>query len=251
MKFVQQNEPPDSPGAGTYSPVAWAPDGSRLLIHRAFYTTSGTLQINAIAYDNIVYLGTGCCHPSWTPDGRYIYVSGPYYWVRVETGLHRYDTFGDATEETLIGSDLSGDTVPLVDDARVLADGKLYSFQRTISKAEYSQMNGLADFFMVRSALDGVSDIEQLRPTSYKIMNVLWADDGSGALVAEQPQGSETDVPIQWLPALDAPATELPVRMPVLSDELMHWGPTAETMSLEGLRQQFSGRHRHHISERG
>ena len=119
VKFVQQNEPPDSPGAGTYSPVAWAPDGSRLLIHRAFYTTSGTFQINAIAYDNIVYLGTGCCHPSWTPDGRYIYVSGPYYGVRVETGLHRYDTFGDATEETLIGSDLSGDTVPLVDDARV------------------------------------------------------------------------------------------------------------------------------------
>ena len=27
--------------------------------------------------------------------------------------------------------------------------------------------------------------------------------------------------------------------MPVLSDELMHWGPTAETMSLEGLRQQL------------
>ena len=93
-------------------------------------------------------------------------------------------------------------------------------------------MNGIVDFFMVRSALDGVSNIEQLRSTSYRIMNVLWADDGSGALVAEQPRGSETDVPVQWLPASDAPATELPVRMPVVSDELMHWGPTAETMSL-------------------
>ena len=50
-------------------------------------------------------------------------------------------------------------------------------------------MNGLADFFMVRSALDGVSNMSN-SPPSYKIMNVLWADDGSGALVAEQPQGT-------------------------------------------------------------
>lgn len=236
--LVQANDPPDSPGAGTYFPVAWSPDGSRLLIERAFYTTSGMLLVKSIGFDSVTPLGSGCCEPSWSPDGRYVYLSGPYYGMRVEPGLRRHDTYNEGAKEVLVGLDLNSDLLDLFHFARLLPDDRLYSFYRQISKADYSAANAMPPFFMTRSAADGVGEVETLRDDSYALLEALWAADGSGAVIAPQPADAGA-APVLWLASDNRPAQTLPVSALVAADRRLRWGATAAALSRLSLRAQF------------
>ncbi len=226
VSTVQANDPPDSPGAGTYQPVAWSPDGSRLLISRAFYTTAGTLQVNNVGFENVVFLGNACCQPAWSADGRTIYVSGPYYGPRAEPGLRRYDMEAEGALETLIASGLASDGLHLVSHARLLANGNLYSFQTETDGPGYSEHNGIMPFTMLRTAADGVSAAETLRPETYTVQEALWADDGSGVVLVPATGDSDNVRPVLWLPTDDGPASELPATVALDASPQLRWGAT-------------------------
>ena len=215
--LVQANDP-EGPGSGTYWPVTWSPDGTRLLVERSFYTAGTALQVNSVGFDDAVFLGNGCCQPSWSPDGQHVYVSGPYYGARAEPGLRRYDLYNEGAVEHLIDSNQTGDTLSLVAFAQELTDGQLYSFRSQPSKQEYSDLNGQAQFQMTRSAVDGVSDLrDHQRGKSSPLQESLWAGDGSGAVIV-QPIGVttawEATSRLRWLPADGGAAVDLPAIFP-------------------------------------
>ncbi len=238
VRVIQADDPPDAPGAGTYYPIAWAPDGARLLIGRSFYTTSGSLEIHNIDSEGVVQMGSACCHPAWTPDNQYVYVSGPYFGPRVETGLRRYNT-QDGGRETLIAPDAASMKLTLVDFAQMLGDGKLYSFQTQTTKPDYSQRNGVMDFDMVRTAPDGHSERETLRSDAHPVLEALWADDGSGAVLVLRPVGDTLALNVLWLPVGDGPAFALGARVPITPTHRLSWGPTEAALTRANLKAQF------------
>jgi len=234
--IVQPDDAP-GPGAGAYFPIAWSPDGTRLLINRAFYTTAGTLQINAVGYDSVVSLGAACCQPAWSASGQYVYVSGPYYGPRQEPGLRRYQSY-DAAAETLIAFTPGSDALSLVAFARQLADGNLYAFFRATTTTEYTARSGLLDFVMVRSAADGVTDRVELRTDTHTLQEALWADDGRGAVIAEATGGATTGRPLLWLPSGGGPALTLPAEVPADSQGHLQWGATEAALLRAALEAQ-------------
>ncbi len=216
----------DDPASGyLYSPLSWAPDGKRLLLYRSFFTTDSSLVVLSLADNALIALGDACCHPTWSPDGQYVYVSGPHFDAHNEPGLTRYDTFHEGKREILVRRPEQSDELLLVDYATLLPDGFLYIFQRRISKQAYSEADQHPDFAMVRTAPDGQSDFTRLRRDSYPLRDVLWASDGSGAVIVPESTGASDTLPVLWLPADGSPAITLSVHVRDDYIPLLHWGP--------------------------
>lgn len=223
VRAILPNAPPDSPGAGVYTPLAWSAEGDRLLVHRAYFNTPGLLLVCDPYGAGAIVLGDACCHPSWTPDGEWIYLSGPYYGMRAQPGLRRANSRRGGVE-TLIAGDSGGGDLRLVAFARQLADGRLYSFQSATTKPAYSQANTRVPFQMTRTLADGVSETFELRAGAYFPLDVLWAADGSGAVICERPAGAETTSQVLWLPAGAGPSLVLPATTPVDFESRLRWG---------------------------
>ena len=69
LEVIQGDDLP-GPGAGSYSPVAWSPDGTRLLMSYLFYTHGGRFVVKSLADDSLLHLGSSCCQPSWSLSAR-------------------------------------------------------------------------------------------------------------------------------------------------------------------------------------
>ncbi len=217
-RVIKPNDPP-GPGAGTYSPVAWSPDGRRLLINFSFYTHGGQLLVRNLEDGSEVSLGASCCQPAWGWDAKSVYVSGPFYGPEGRPGLRHYDV-ETGVETTLIEDDLTDDILPLVAYARQLGDGQLYMFARTATQEEYTQAAGAVDFTMYRAPIDDVSARTALRTDSYVIHEALWAKDASGAVIAAISGGTDEKPPLIWVPTDGGPAVPLPAR-----GDHLRWGP--------------------------
>lgn len=209
-EVIQANDPP-GPGAGSYTPVAWSPDGTRLLLRYHFYTHGGRFLVKSLSDDSLVDLGLSCCHPSWSLDTRSVYVSGPFYGPEGRPGLRRYDV-DTGVESVLLEYNPADDVLPLVAYARQLDDGQLYMFARRATTEEYAQALGLLDFSMCRAPVDDVSARVTLHADSYAIREALWARDGSGAVIADAGTGTGEDFPLVWLPADGGAAVALRAR---------------------------------------
>jgi hypothetical protein len=138
--------------------------------------------------------------------------------------LWRYDTYHDGNLEVLIESDPGSNELHLVDYATLLPDGYLYSFQRNISKQGYSEADQHPDFAMIRTAPDGHSDFVRLRHDSYPLRDVLWAADGSGAVIVPEPEDKPQALSVLWLPGDDSPAVTLPIQARNDYIPLLGWG---------------------------
>jgi len=217
-ELIQGDDPP-GPGAGRYSPVAWSPDGTRLLLSYHFYTHGGRFVVKSLADDSLVHLGSSCCQPSWSLDAGSVYVSGPFYGPEGRPGLWRYDA-DTGSESILIDDDPADDVLPLVAHARQLSDGQLYMFARRATPEEYGQTLGRLDFTMYRAAVDDVGSRVPLRTDSHVIREALWAEDGSGAVIVDDSTGAGDDSPLVWLPSDGG----IPVVLPAVGSNL-HWGP--------------------------
>lgn len=134
--------------------------------------------------------------------------------------LYLSSTLGDDVRLLFDGSD----ELLLVDYATLLDDGYLYSFQRRISKEAYSKADQHPNFAMVRTAADGSSDFTQLRDDGYVLGDVLWAVDGSGAVIVPEVTAEADSLPVLWLAADNRAGVTLPV--PVRNDyiSLLRWG---------------------------
>jgi Tol biopolymer transport system component len=200
-----------------YSPLLWAPDGQRLLL------TVGSSQGSTLAF---LYPGAEplfvevedesgqvCCHAAWAPDSSAVVVASPYFGL-IEPGAWRYEAqtgvstrLLDAREEGLFH--FAG--WPLY-----LPDGSLTYFYASSADAP----EGDVPLYMVTGGLEG-DQRTQLRPDAFsKLVEVLWAEDGSLALVVQvRPDGGPAGSVL--LAASDGRQLEL------LLDEarMLRWGP--------------------------
>jgi Tol biopolymer transport system component len=170
-----------------YKPIAYSPDGSKLLVNIGFYE-GGTYGIyfpsnNALLRFTRADGGMVCCYTSWTPDGSGIYITNPSLGM-MESGLFYADTVDGRVTTLLPGAPPNG-TYNFAYAAQVGPDGHLYFFFNNLSEIPAS---GIAPLFLVRSTPDGVTGRSQLLPQSFQnITEVLWAPDASLAVVVSAP----------------------------------------------------------------
>ncbi len=182
-----------------YSPAAYSPDGSKLLINIGFYE-GGTLGIYYLANNTFVRFnradgGNVCCSATWVPDGSGLYSASSVIGM-IDSGLWYINAAnGDAT--TLLPGSAPDGTYNFAEAPQIGPDGKLYFFFNNLPQIPTS---GHTPMYLVRSGTNGVTGRAQLKPDLFQNINeVLWAPDASLAVVAFAPvqdvyQGGEAEI---------------------------------------------------------
>lgn len=167
-----------------YSPARYSPDGTKLLVTLGYYEGASSAVYN-LASGALVRLNGGegaliCCgREQWTADSSAFYSASATTGMFV-AGLWRVDaSSGQVT--TLLTSSYEGNIFNYVGYPYPAPDGQLYYFFFT-SPTELNQRTPLQ---LARSAPDGVTGREILRPNTFEFMNeALWAPDASFVVVA-------------------------------------------------------------------
>lgn len=170
-----------------YSPRAYSPDGSRLLVNVGYYEagTFGIYVPSTKAFYKFVSPGGGivCCSTAWSRDSSAVFVASSSLGM-IDSGLWRFDA-SNGSGAVLIGNPSSGNgPYVFADWPQAGSDGQLYFFYNTSADIP----NGPAPLKLVSSALDGVTGRTELLPNPFNAINeVLWAPDASLAIVATPP----------------------------------------------------------------
>jgi WD40 repeat protein len=169
-----------------YAPVAYAPDGRKLLVNIAYYE-GGVYAIYYLDGGTLVRSPenpVSCCVGSWSPDGSVYYAASPYLGL-IAPGLWRINA--DGTVVALLGIDSSqGGPIHFAQSPILGPDGRLYFFYNSVPSVE--EVTSRTPLFMVSSEQDGVSDRVNLLPTPFDPVNeILWAPDASFAVMAFAP----------------------------------------------------------------
>ena len=171
----------------SYFPGPWSPDGSRLLIIMGYFEGSTLAVMDRDAEEPFTRLwsnGPVCCLFSWATDGRSVLVANPHF-TRNAPGLWRYDA--ETGEEAVVVAGLVEDgSHDYVGWPHQLASGDLVYFH--VNLVRFSPDVGIP-LVMVRSRPDG-SNRTQVRPEEFHIIDALWAEDGSLAVIS-QPSGDD------------------------------------------------------------
>ncbi len=131
----------------------------------------------------------------------------------VEPGLWRYDV-NTGVEDIVIDGSEEGSLFHFVGWPMESSKGNLNFF--------YSSSIGIPQgdvpLLMVRSAFDAPIDIEQIRPDSLQVQEVLWAPDGSLALIIQMQQNASG-------PVVLAKTDSSPLTVLINNAENLQWGP--------------------------
>jgi hypothetical protein len=211
----------DADPAWTYDPVGFSPDGARLAL-TAFDADGpgipgGELVILGPGPDDRVGGMTCCEQPEWSADGRALLAAGGGPGPDVRYGLFRTDVRTGAEADLLAAA--PADRVPLVTFPYQAADGRVYAL------AELAPADGFSWDYPFRPRLVRVEGDDTLTPLSEPLpwpAAALWAQDGSGVVVAEQ--GPEPRRAL-WV-ALDGATAVLPA-----GGTAFAWGPVAAELA--------------------
>lgn len=216
----------DNPEARAYDPVAWSPDGTKLLVAAYLIgiercdagvldVASGTVTIIQAANDMV----SSDCYEAlaWNADGSAVYVGMRLPGLSPPVpGLWRADVQTGAV--TQIIPETINEQFAVV--ASPFAAGDRLLIQLAQSEQLPDPIEGrVPSFGLAAAAADG-SNLQQLRSEGYPTFRALWAPDGSGAVV--QFFQEERGVVVLWLPSDGSAAVELPVSGEELGE--MHWG---------------------------
>ena len=197
---VLENQVDNSPGIAVlregYSPIKYAPDGSKLLINIGYYE-GGVYALYYLSGNALVRSeenAVTCCEGAWTSDGSAYYAASPYLGM-ISPGLWRINA--DGKVDTLLSGEFPG---PLeFAQAPILGpDGQLYFFHNSLPQAE--DMVNRMPLYLVRSGTDGVTGRTNLYPEPFENINeILWAPDASFAILAIAPvenvyQGGKAEI---------------------------------------------------------
>jgi hypothetical protein len=202
----------------SYLPESWSPDGVRLVIQVLIPPEQGGLAILNLADNALIpitneeYDALTCCFPSWSVDSQSVYYAIANHFFT--PGLWRADAATGESVTLIAGTEDDG-TINMVSYPRELSDGSLYYF---FASTDQPDPNDIMPLIMSRSAPDGVTDREALRADNYKMGQVLWADDSSGAVI-EVYVPSVDILPLHWLPSDGSPAISLDI-----SGYNLRWG---------------------------
>lgn len=174
-----------------YSPGPWSPDGTMLLVIMGYFEGS-TLAVmepgTEPPFRRLWSDGPVCCVYNWTSDGRSVLVANPYFTTNLP-GLWRYDT--QTGEETTVVPGIAEDGSihyagwPLLPDS-----GDLLFFHANLER--FSPDAGIP-LVMVRSDPDG-SNLTPVHPETFRLVDALWAPDGSLAVAVHLAANDRTQV---------------------------------------------------------
>ena len=163
-----------------YVPGPWSPDGSRLLIIIGYVEWNTLAVMDPDAEQPFTRMrsdGPLCCLYRWSADSRSVLAANPYYTGTIP-GLWRFDA--ETGEETVVVPGLGEDgSVHFVGWPQQLTSGDLLYFH--VNQERFSPDVGIP-LRMVHSRPDG-SNLTQVRPEEFHIMDALWAQDGSLAVI--------------------------------------------------------------------
>jgi Tol biopolymer transport system component len=214
---VQENEGIFVP-VSNYNSIQWSPDSQKVLISIG---NSESIQLSILNLGDSQLLTdlqssnpVLCCQVSWTQDSSSILVASPFIGL-IEPGLWRYNALtGEETE--MIGRGDDG-LFEFVGWPLELADGNLQYFYSSSTEIPSSDL----PLFMTRSEADGSSNRIQLRSDSFSnIGEVLWADDGSLALIVQLNPSGTTSGSVVLAVSDDS---QLEILLPDARD--LKWGP--------------------------
>lgn len=159
-----------------YAPGPWSPDGDKLLIIMAYFEGS-TLAImepgNDEPFRRLWSHDPVCCSYDWTPDGSSVLVANPWFGTHWP-GLWQYDA--ETGEEFPLVTTLPGKSRFVGWPVQLPSGDLLYFYGE-----KFTQEEGIP-LIMVQSSPGG-GDWTQVRPEEFRIVQALWAEDGSLALI--------------------------------------------------------------------
>jgi Tol biopolymer transport system component len=202
-----------------YRPLAWSPDGTKILALEGYGIEGSGYAVVDVASGEVVSLGTGvrCCEPSWSLDGRSFYFSSPVFGM-ITPGLWQANAATGEVTTIIRGMesaglpDVTGEPMSLIQSARQLSDGYLYAFSAfgsydDLFRDEYGN-ESIAKLTMSRISPDG-SEVTALRSDAYAFGDALWAQDGSGAVITAVAEGDTPSGALIWLKCDDSEAVVL------------------------------------------
>lgn len=232
--LVQADDPLPDPANPSfdnygYQPVAWSPDGSRLLLSRFSLTVEiCELAIKQVSGGELVLpvapsddLRISCGVGAWSFDGSAVYATFVPMDDRYPSGagLWRVDAATGAATP-VVPVTLDGQ-VPLVSAPREVAPGRILAFVALAPELPPLFYEGPQPEYAMAAIDVATGEITFLRdPDSRLPLRVLWAGDGSGAVAL---LSNDPSAPVlMWLPADGSEAIELPVDWPYLLE--FDWG---------------------------
>ncbi|MCL4507678.1 MAG: DPP IV N-terminal domain-containing protein [Chloroflexi bacterium] len=218
----------------SYWPLAWSPDGTRILSAVASYPEGGSLTVLDVSdmttVDFVSNAGNGCCSPSWSVDGKSVYYASPWPWMDSSGLWHAEASTGKVT--TLIEgfSKTEWREVGFVHAAK---HGVLYYFYGTQSKEpgdlSPDSLPMALPITMYSAQADGVSERRRLRNDVHIVSEVAWAPNEQGALIVDvvdavRAPSYQVSGTLTYLKTDSSPAIRLPA-----DGRLPHWGVPSST----------------------
>jgi Tol biopolymer transport system component len=221
--------PPEEP-ARFYRPQAWSPGGERLLMEVAYWPEAGGLAIKQLESNETADITSDepdsvlCCQWAWGVNGQFGYIASNLL-AYGTPGLARADAdTGNAV--TLLRGAPQGEVGPDNPLRFFAAPHQAQPGQLLAFVGSETELGGDPGYVMSRISFaeDGrVTDLVSLRADEYPLIGqVLWAEDGRGALLVnarDYGDGPFPPGPLVWLTASGSPAVELPAR-----GSQMRWG---------------------------
>ncbi len=205
--------------AWRYMPVAWSPDGSRLLLYAVMLPEMGIPGGEAVIVhfdgsDKLMRAPSCCEEEVWSVDGSELTVAGGGPAPDIRFGLYRIDA-ASGVETAVLTADET--TVPLARAPQRLADGIIYAFVELVSWSDY---NWDYPFRPVMARVNDAGNVTTARPERLgEPLLVLWDPQARGAVVkfAEQEH-------LIWLPTDPA----LPPLTTAATGFALAWTPDAD-----------------------
>ncbi|KPL87046.1 hypothetical protein [Herpetosiphon geysericola] len=195
-----------------YGPNSWSPDGSKILATAGFVPEGGNLVLFDLASSAPLTITINgnypCCHVSWEPDGSAINVTNETFGIFPTGWWHINPSTGES--KALIDGDNVAPFQP-VSSVFMQPDGSHLGFVGTIDSNDPMEIS--APLTLSQIGVDG--SIMPLRQDSQTVGSVLWAPDGSGAVIVPSMM-AETQ--LQWIPSNGSPIADL-----ALSGANMQW----------------------------
>jgi hypothetical protein len=211
---------PNRPGPARFvQPVAWSPDGQRLLLSYYYYASDDFGR-------RVLDVTTGAESPAcrsgiWSRDSQALFCTEMTYAAELGTRLEIGRVDVATGEQSLVVQGVPAGQLTAAKPYRLFravyqtADGSFLAFgdQWTTPPPLAGPVSfyDVQRFTMQRVSADGQT-ITPLRMDRYRLAgSMLWATDGSGALISDATteEAGRQAAPLLWLPSDGSPAVEL------------------------------------------
>ena len=197
MEYIQalpERESSKSVPGTMYQPYSWSPNSQQILVVMDLPTQGSTLGVYSLATRKIVWLvapdnNLVCCQASWSLNSELIFVSNFYLTVDHPTGLWQYNP-ANGVGTTLIPSMDSENTYNFAGWPFLGPDNQLLYYYANSP----SLLEGQIPLSMAASPADNFGVRSLIRSESVLPQEVLWARDGSMAVIVQGSPGA-----VQWM----------------------------------------------------